>query len=131
MTWMEWYDSLAKPSWTPAPGTISTIWMCLYPLIALTFGFVFVQAFRGRLPWRVAAPFAVNLATNLLFMPLFSGLRSIPLATLDIVAVGASLAWAMAAVWPHHRWVALAQLPYLAWISVALVIQVCIFAWNR
>ena len=22
MTWIEWYDSLAKPGWTPAPATI-------------------------------------------------------------------------------------------------------------
>jgi benzodiazapine receptor len=29
MTWMEWYDSLAKPSWTPAPATISLIWTIL------------------------------------------------------------------------------------------------------
>ena len=29
MTWIEWYDSLAKPSWTPAPATISLIWTIL------------------------------------------------------------------------------------------------------
>ena len=23
MTWLDWYTSLAKPSWTPAPSTIS------------------------------------------------------------------------------------------------------------
>jgi hypothetical protein len=28
MTWMEWYNSLAKPTWTPAPSTISLIWVC-------------------------------------------------------------------------------------------------------
>ena len=31
MTWMEWYDSLWKPSWTPAPFTIGLIWQILYP----------------------------------------------------------------------------------------------------
>ena len=50
MTWMEWYNSLAKPSWTPAPSTISLIWMILYPIILVSFGFVFVQAFRGKVP---------------------------------------------------------------------------------
>ena len=48
MTWIEWYDSLAKPPWTPAPATISLIWMILYPIIVASFGFVFVQAFRGK-----------------------------------------------------------------------------------
>jgi translocator protein len=79
MTWMEWYDSLAKPAWTPAPATISLIWMVLYPIILVSFGFVFVQAFRGMVGWKVAVPFAINLVANLLFMPIFAGLRNVPL----------------------------------------------------
>lgn len=130
MTWMQWYDSLAKPSWTPAPATISLIWMVLYPFILASFGFVFVQAFRGKLPWRVAVLFAVNLAANLLFMPIFSGLRNVPLAALDILVVWATILWAMVAVWPHHRWVAAAQVPYFVWVSVATALQLSITAMN-
>jgi hypothetical protein len=29
---MEWYESLAKPDWTPAPATIGLIWQILYPM---------------------------------------------------------------------------------------------------
>lgn len=61
MSWIEWYDSLAKPSWTPAPATISLIWQILYPVILVSFGYVFVQAIRGKVPRRLALPFAVNL----------------------------------------------------------------------
>ena len=32
MTWMDWYNSLWKPSWTPAPSTIGLIWQILYPI---------------------------------------------------------------------------------------------------
>lgn len=35
---MEWYDSLIKPAWTPAPGVIGTIWTLLYPIIIVVFG---------------------------------------------------------------------------------------------
>ena len=38
MTWRDWYDSLAKPSWTPEPSTIGLIWQILYPVILVTFG---------------------------------------------------------------------------------------------
>ena len=48
MTWIDWYNLLEKPSWTPAPSTISLIWMILYPIILVSFGFVFVQAFRRK-----------------------------------------------------------------------------------
>ena len=67
MPWREWYDALAKPFWTPAPATIGLIWSILYPIILVTFGFVFVQAMRGKIPWRVALPFAINLVANLIF----------------------------------------------------------------
>ena len=102
MTRIEWYDSVAKPSWTPAPSTISLIWMILYPIILISFGFVFVQAFRSKVSRRLAVPFAVNLVANLLFMPLFSGLRSVPLAAVDIVIVWATIIWCVVAVWPVY-----------------------------
>ena len=130
MSWMEWYNSLVKPSWTPAPSTISLIWTILYPVILVSFGFVFVQAFRGKVAWRVALPFAVNLAANLLFMPIFSGLRNVPVAAADIVVVWASIPWCVLAVWPFYRWVAAAQVPYFVWVSIAAVLQLSITAMN-
>jgi tryptophan-rich sensory protein len=130
MPWIEWYNSLAKPSWTPAPATIGLIWQILYPVILVSFGFVFVQAFRRNVPWIVALPFAVNLVANLLFMPIFAGLRSVPLAAADSVIVWATILWMMLAVWPYYRWVALAQVPYLVWASTATVLQLSITAMN-
>lgn len=131
MTWMEWYDSLAKPAWTPDPSTIRLIWTLLYPVILVSFGFVFVETFRRKMPRRVAMPFAINLMANLLFMPLFAGLRSVPLAAVDIVLVWATIPWCMFAVWPYARWIALAQVPYFVWVSLATTIQLLIAAANR
>ena len=127
---MEWYNSLVKPSWTPAPSTISLIWMILYPIILVSFGFIFVQRFRGKVGWKVALPFAVNLVANLLFMPIFSGLRSVPLACLDILIVWATIISCVVVVWPVYRWVAVAQVPYLVWVSIATVLQLSITAMN-
>ena len=127
---MEWYDSLAKPNWTPAPSTISLIWMILYPIILVSFGFVFVQAIRSKVPRMVAVPFAVNLVANLLFMPIFAGLRNVPLAAVDIVIVWVMIIWCVVAVWPHYRWVVVAQGPYFVWVSIATVLQLSITAMN-
>ena len=104
--------------------------MILYPVILISFGFVFVQASRRKVPGRVALPFAVNLVANLLFMPIFAGLRSVPLAAADILIVWATLVWCAVAVRPHSRWVALAQLPYFVWVSIATVLQLSIMAMN-
>src|SRR6476660_4184909 len=109
MNWLDWYNGLDKPTWTPAPSTISLNWMILYPIILVSFGLVFVQAFRGKLSWRIAVPFAVNLVANLLFMPIFSGLRNVPLAAVDIVIVWMTIFWMLLTVWPIYRWVAVVQ----------------------
>ena len=130
MTWNEWYDSLAKPTWTPAPATISLIWTILYPVILVSFGFVFVRAFQGRIPGRVAVPFAINFVANILFMPIFAGLRSVPLAAVDIVIVWATIIWCVVVVWRPLKWVALSQVPYFAWVSLATVLQLTITAMN-
>ena len=131
MTWMDWYQSLAKPSWTPEPRTIGLIWQVLYPVIAVTFGFVFVQAGRRELPWFVVLSFAINLVANLLFTPIQFGLRNLPLATADILVVWGTILWMMAAVWRHYPWVALAQVPYFVWVSIATVLQLAITWMNR
>ena len=130
MDFRTWYDALAKPAWTPPPGAISLIWMILYPIILVSFGFVFYQAFRGGVPWLVALPFVINLVANILFMPIFGGLRNLPLAALDIAIVLGTIVWIMVAIWPHFRWVAAAQLPYLIWVSIATVLQLTITARN-
>ncbi|MBX3442684.1 MAG: tryptophan-rich sensory protein [Planctomyces sp.] len=130
MDWMTWYNGLEKPSWTPSPATIGLIWRILYPIIVATFGYVFLQAFRGRIPKRVAVPFAINLAANLAFTPIQFGLRNLPLAAADILVVWGTIPWMMAAVWPHARWVAAAQLPYFTWVTLATILQLSI-TWNN
>lgn len=131
MTFMDWYNSLAKPAWTPEPSFIGLMWQIIYPIIVVTFGFVFVQAARKKIPRAVAIPFAVNLIANLLFTPIQFGLRNLTLASIDIIIVWGSIAWLVAAIWKHYRWVAVAQAPYFAWVSTATVLQLSISWMNR
>jgi benzodiazapine receptor len=126
MSWMEWYESLIKPSWTPEPSTIGLVWQILYPIIFVTFAFVFVQALRRKVPARVAIPFAINLVANIAFTPIQFGLRSLFLAAADILIVWATIIWIMVSIWKHYRWVAVAQVPYLVWVSIATTLQLSI-----
>ena len=130
MTWLEWYNGLEKPSWTPEPSTIGTIWQVLYPIIIVSFGVVFLQVARRKLPLMVGVPFAINLVANLVFTPIQFGLRNLPLAALDILIVWGTILWMMASIWKHIRWVAVAQMPYFVWVSIATVLQLSITLWN-
>jgi translocator protein len=64
MSWIDWYNNLAEPPWTPTPSTIGLIWTILYPIIVVSYGFVFVIAFRGNFPRKLAVPLARNLVAN-------------------------------------------------------------------
>ena len=131
MTFMDWYNSLAKPAWTPEPAFIGLMWQIIYPIIIVTFGFVFVQAARKKIPGPVVIPFLVNLVANLIFTPIQFGLRNLTLASIDILVVWGSIIWLVVAIWKYHRWIALAQAPYLAWVSTATVLQLSISWMNR
>ena len=128
--WRDWYNALEKPSWTPEPATIGLIWQILYPIILITFGYVFVQALRKKLPGKVTIPFAINLVANLLFTPIQFGLRNLPLAAVDILIVLTTIVWAMWSIRKHNKWIAIAQLPYLVWVSIATVLQLSI-TWSN
>jgi len=123
---MEWYNSLSKPSWTPPPATIGLVWQILYPIIFITFGFVFIQTMRGKLPGWVALPFGINLVANLAFTPIQFGMRNLPLAAIDILIVWGTIIWMILAIWQHYRWIAVAQVPYFIWVSIATVLQLSI-----
>jgi tryptophan-rich sensory protein len=133
MDWRTWYDGLVKPGWTPEPATIGLIWQILYPIILISFGYIFIQALRRKVSWRVALPFVINLVANVLFTPIEFGLRNLPLATLDILIVWSTIVWIVIAVRPHYLWVAYVQLPYFAWVTIAMMLQLSItwMNWGR
>ena len=130
MTWIEWYNSLIKPAWTPEPATIGMIWQILYPIIIATFVFVMIQAIRKKVPWKVTVPFIINLAANLAFTPIQFGLRSLFFAAVDILVVWGTIIWMMIAIWKYYKWLAIVQVPYLVWVSIATVLQLTI-SWNN
>lgn len=130
MSWMEWYNSLAKPAWTPEPATIGLIWQILYPIIFVTFAFVLIQAVRKKVPWKTMLPFAINLAANIAFTPIQFGLRSLLLAAADILIVWGTIIWMIVVIWKHYRWVAVAQVPYFVWVSIATALQLSI-SWSN
>ncbi len=131
MNTYNWYSQLIKPSWSPPAWIFGPVWTFLYILIAISFGRIFVLAWQKKIAWLTALPFALNLIFNFAFTPLQFVLKNNFLAALDILLVLATLIWAMAAIYPRVRWVALAQIPYLFWVSFATVLQLTITYLNR
>jgi len=126
-----WYSTLIKPSWAPPSWLFGPVWTILYTIIAISFGTVFYKTATGKLPWIVAVPFALNLIFNFAFTPLQFGLKNNLLAGIDILLVLITLIWALIAIWPHLRWIALINIPYLLWVSFATILQLTITWLNK
>jgi len=131
MNTYSWYSQLIKPSWAPPAFLFGPVWTFLYVLIAISFGRVFMLAWKKEIALMVALPFALNIVFNLLFTPIQFGLKNNLLASLDILFVLVTLIWAMIAIYPHSRWIAYIQIPYLLWVLFATVLQFTITYLNR
>ena len=129
----DWYARLLKPFWAPPSWIFGPVWTILYVMIVISFGAVFLRVWKKKkqkLPLAIAAPFILNLIFNLLFTPLQFGLQNNMLASIDILCVLVTLIWAMRLIYPHMRWVAYMQIPYLVWVSFATILQLTITYLN-
>ncbi len=125
-----WYQTLIKPSWAPPGWLFGPVWTILYILIAISFGKVFLMAYKKQIKPQVALPFALNLIFNIAFTPIQFGLKNNLLATADILLVLITLIWAMVVIYPRAKWLACIQIPYLLWVSFATILQLTITYLN-
>lgn len=125
-----WYTQLEKPFFAPPTWVFGPVWTFLYTIIFITYGYVFYSILKNKIPRKVAAPFIINLISNFLFSPLQFGLQNNILAAVDIVIVLLSLIWAIKLIYKHNKAIALAQIPYLLWVSFATILQFSITYLN-
>jgi len=120
------YEELIKPWFAPPSSAFGIAWGILYPVIFLSFGYVFYMALKKQLPFMVVLPFLLNLLFNFLFTPIQFGLESNLLASIDVLLVVITLVWAMIAVYQYAPIVTYVQIPYLLWGLFAAILQISI-----
>ena len=124
----EWYEALAKPSWRPPNWLFAPVWACLYISIAVS----------GWLVWRVSGPgstvalavFALQLALNAAWTPIFFGLHRPDLAFYEIVVLWLSIMATIALFYTVQERAALLLMPYLAWVTFAAALNFSIWQLN-
>ncbi len=124
------YAEYVKPWFSPPSWIFGPVWSVLYVLIFISFGWVFMKVWQGQIPRLVAVPFVINLIANASFTPVQFGLDNLPLASAVIFLVLVTIVWSMWAIWPHAKWVAYLQIPYLLWVLFATVLQLTITYLN-
>jgi tryptophan-rich sensory protein len=124
-----WYQQLQRPPWTPPDGLFGPVWTVLYVTMGVAAWLVWREE-RGRDRRRAIVLFLAQLLVNVAWSWLFFGLRSPGLALVDILVLWALIVATTIAFARVRPSAALLLLPYLAWVSFAMALNLSIWRLN-
>ena len=111
----DWYDSLSKPNWTPPNWVFPVTWTVLYIFMAASAARVAVLLDTAL----AMALWAVQIAFNTLWTPIFFGLRRLRAAMIVMAGLWLSVAATTVAFSMADTWAGLMFAPYLVWVTIA------------
>lgn len=117
-----WFAALDKPAIFPPPVTFGIVWTILYA--AMGFAAAMIASAWGARGRRLAlAVFAVQLAINLVWSPVFFGAHQISAALVVIAVLDVAVLATVVLFWRVRRLAGLLLLPYLAWVLFATALN--------
>ena len=131
MATSNYYKKLKKPSWAPPGRLFGPVWMVLYIIIFISFGYVVYLYFKDIISFIILLPFILNLIFNFAFTPIQFRLKNNGLATIDIFLTVITLLWALYEIYPYASWVSYVNIPYTLWGIFATALQFTIMLANR
>jgi benzodiazapine receptor len=125
----EWYDSLAKPSWTPPNGVFGPVWTLIYVLMAIAAWLVWRKAgFAGA--GGALSLFFLQLALNALWSYLFFGRQQPGVAFVEIVVLWLVIFATTVGFWKVRPLAGILLIPYLCWVAFASILNYQIWRLN-
>lgn len=126
-----WFSALLKPTWNPPPWLFAPVWTVLYTTMAVALWLVRREpGTEDHLHNRALLLFAVQFMLNMLWTPLFFALHRPGLAFVAICLLWIALLSTMLAFGRVRPLAGYLLLPYLLWVSFALVLNGTIWLMN-
>jgi benzodiazapine receptor len=122
----KWYEDLNKPTWTPPNWLFPVAWTTLYLLMAGAGARAAVSPDNSV----AMALWALQIALNGLWTPVFFGLRRIRLGLVVLVGLWIAVFCGMIALWQVDWLAGLMFVPYLAWVTVAGALNLSVMRLN-
>lgn len=125
-----WYVGLEKPFFSPPNWIFGPVWTILYLLMGISFYLLWVRGFKKKAVRYASVLFGIQLLLNLLWTPLFFGLRSPLLGLIDIVLLLVVLIFTITKIYTISKTAAYLLIPYLLWVSFATMLNAAILILN-
>ena len=126
-----WYGELSRPSFTPPDWTFGVVWPVLYVMMGISAFLIWNMDISTRQVKVALGIFALQLILNGLWTPIFFGLHLIGLALVEIIMMWAAILLTIFAFWRVSKAATLLLLPYILWVSFAVVLNASLFLLNR
>ncbi len=117
-----WFAGLTKPDIYPPAATFGIVWTILYAMIGFALAMI-CAAWGARERGIAIVLFAIQLALNLAWSPLFFAAHQITAALVLLLVLDVAVIATTIQFWRVRRWAGLLMLPYLAWILFATALN--------
>ena len=123
-----WYTTLKLPSIAPPGWFIGTVWIILYTLMGISLYLVWNKGDK-RVKEAISI-FFVQLVLNSVWSILFFGLRSPSIAFIEIIILWIAILFTILKFYRISKNAGLLLIPYIIWVSFALVLNFSIWWLN-
>jgi len=125
-----WYVHINKPSFTPPSWVFAPVWTALYILMGIAAFLVWRKGLDNKNVQLALLAFLIQLVLNALWTPLFFGMRSPLYGLIEIILLWLAILVTTTLFFGISRLSAFLLLPYILWVSFAVVLNATIVYLN-
>ena len=126
---MDWYRTIALPSWTPPGSVIGGVWTVIFILSAIS-ALIVWNAADTKYRSAIVVLFAANALLNILWCYLFFGAHAIGLSIAEMVLLNLTTLALIILIWPTSAAGSVLLVPYFCWVCFATYLTVTIWRMN-
>lgn len=126
-----WYSTIQKPSFTPPDSVFGPVWITLYLLIGIAAFLVWNKGIRSEGVDIALGIFIVQLLFNVLWSIAFFGFHSPLMGLVVIVILWIAILLTIIRFWKITLIAGILMIPYILWVSFAVVLNFSIYQLNR
>ena len=116
-----WYTTLIRPSFAPPNWIFGPVWTLLFTLMGIALFLLWRMDFKGA---KLALLFfIIQFAFNIFWSVLFFGFHSPLWAFIEIIILLIFIILTIVYFWKANTWAGVLLLPYLLWVSFAMVLN--------
>jgi len=125
-----WYVNLSRPSFTPPGWTFGVVWPILYVMMGISAFLIWNKGIEKRQVKVALGLFILQLILNGLWTPIFFGLHMLALALIEIVLLWIAILMTILVFWRISKPATFFLLPYILWVSFAVVLNAAFYFLN-